>query len=139
MSPRLLFIIGAFLAGVMLPASADAAAARTTTALNMRTGPSTGYAVITVIPGGGRVEIIGRSGGWCHVDYRGYRGWSSCRYLGGVAYAPRYVYPQPRVGVYLGFPSPWIFRHDHDYRRYHRSRRPKYRDYDRRRWYRKWD
>jgi len=137
MSPRLMMIIGAFIAGLMLPASAEAALMRATTDLNMRATP--GGSRIAVIPGGAWVDVTGYAGGWCRVAWAGYYGWSSCRYLAGYAPTPRYVYPSPGIGVYLGFPGPWIFRRDYDYRPYYRSRQPKYRDYDRRRWLKKRD
>jgi uncharacterized protein YraI len=119
MSPRLLIVIGALIAGLMLPASAEAALMRATTDLNMRTTP--GGSRIAVIPGGAWVDVTGYSGGWCRVAWAGYYGWSSCRYLAGYAPTPRYVYPEPRVGIYLGFPlRPWIFDYDRDYRPYYR-------------------
>ena len=133
MASRLLIIIGALIAALMLPRSADAAAMRTTNALNLRYGPGVGYAVITVIPARARVEVIGRSRGWCHIEYRRYRGWSSCRYLVGVAPSPRYAHPVPGVDIYPVFPTPWIFDHDRDARPRHKPGRPKHGDHDRKR------
>jgi uncharacterized protein YraI len=126
MSPRLLMIVGALIAGLMLPASAEAALMRATTDLNMRATP--GGSRITVIPGGAWVDVSGYSGGWCRVAWAGYYGWSSCRYLAGYAPPTRYVYPSPGVGIYLGFPlRPWIFDYDRDYRpRYRREPEPRY-------------
>jgi hypothetical protein len=56
----------------------------TTANLNLRTGPSTGYSVRTVIPKGARVTTVNRttpSGGWYNVKYNGLVGWSSGAYL----------------------------------------------------------
>lgn len=123
MSPRLTITIGALIAGLMLPAAAEAAPARTVTDLNLRTGPGVGYGRITVIPGGGWVEVLGSSGGWCHVEWAGYGGWASCRYLAAAAPPPRYAYPRPDIGLYFGFGlRPWIFEFDRD-----RHYRPHYR------------
>lgn len=51
-------------------------------ALNLRTGPSTSYEVLTVMPGGAVVEVVsGPSGGWCQVTWQGQTGWASGYYL----------------------------------------------------------
>ncbi|MDP2620708.1 MAG: SH3 domain-containing protein [Hyphomicrobiales bacterium] len=127
MSPPAMMIIAAFIAGLMLPASADAASMRVTTGLNLRTGPGASYARITVIPGGGWVDLIGRSGNWCDVSWAGYRGWVACRYLAGG-----YYYPDRSPRVFFDFfLGPWIFDHDRDrhYRPHYRV--PPRRDYRR--------
>lgn len=49
--------------------------------LNMRTGPGTGYAKILTIPAGGKVQVVGSSGGWDKIVYNGYVGWASSDYL----------------------------------------------------------
>ena len=47
------------------PLIVEASEVKITTAnLNMRTGPGTGYAVITVIPKGSQVTVNGYSGDW---------------------------------------------------------------------------
>ena len=52
----------------------------------MRTGPGTGYSVITVVPVGTNVFIVEDNGqGWSYVDYNGTQGWVSSSYLGGYA------------------------------------------------------
>jgi uncharacterized protein YraI len=56
--------------------------ARTTTELNMRSGPSTRYGVVDVIPYGHRVKVYNCNGSWCKVKFRGHRGWASRSYLG---------------------------------------------------------
>jgi len=130
MSFRLMMIVGALLAGVTLPATAEAASMRTTTDLNMRASP--GGSRITVIPGGAWVEVIGYSGGWCRVAWAGYDGWASCRYLASAVPDGRYYYPdpEPSFGFYFGAPrTQFFFGFDRDrrYQRYDRS--PRYRHY----------
>ena len=54
---------------------------KTTGALNMRTGPSTTYASILVLPKGAVVDVIGTSGKWNNIVYQGKTGWASGDYL----------------------------------------------------------
>jgi uncharacterized protein YraI len=65
--------------------------------LNVRSGPGTQYPIIGVIPDGGSAFSSGCRYGWCHVDYRGLRGWSSSAFLTGsaVAVAPPAVSVAP--------------------------------------------
>jgi len=53
----------------------------TTAALNLRTGPSTAYAVILTIPKGARVEVLDTSKAWPKVRYSGKEGYASPSYL----------------------------------------------------------
>lgn len=77
----LLIALAALLAGPLPAAASDqqqAAVTATTTAnLNMRSGPSTGYGVRTVIPSGTAVPVVGRaaSANWLQVNYQGVTGW----------------------------------------------------------------
>lgn len=60
-------------------------------ALNLRSGPSTGNSVITVMPDGAAVSLTGQSsGGFLSVVYNGTSGWAHGDYLstGGSAPAP---------------------------------------------------
>ncbi len=67
---------------VATPRSAEAAAAWTTTALNLRAGPSTGDAVILVMPAGAPVNIVRNvTNGFYKVHYNGTAGWASAQYL----------------------------------------------------------
>ena len=108
---------------------AQAVPGYSTGAVNMRTGPSTKYHVIRVVPRGAHVQINGclRGYSWCDVSYAGHRGWVSSRYLQRTGYrnGPRYVY---RGGPDLGIPFVVfeLFRH-HDRPRYRHHR--VYRDY----------
>lgn len=78
---------GAALACVALPAEA----ARSTTSLNVRSGPSTGYGVVDVLRPGEQVRVTRKSGGWCYLDKSGQNGWASCSYLTDIgSVSPRY-------------------------------------------------
>lgn len=60
----------------------DAGSAVTTSSLNLRTGPSTGYGVILVMPNGASVTLTGASqNGFLGVTYGGSTGWASGDYL----------------------------------------------------------
>ena len=49
--------------------------------LRMRSGPSTDYDIISTIPNGEKVQIIGHKDGWDEITYNGERGYSSVQYL----------------------------------------------------------
>jgi len=71
--------------------SVSAAEIKVTTAnLNLRSGPGTGYSIITVMPKGSEVTVTGYSGGWAIVSYGNYSGYASNTYLalksGGTTY-----------------------------------------------------
>lgn len=83
-------ILAAGLAGGMLAASAASAAPGWATGdVNMRSCGSTSCGKITVIPEGAEVEVYGCDG-WCELDFAGYHGYASRRYiaLGDGGYAP---------------------------------------------------
>jgi uncharacterized protein YraI len=64
------------------PSGPAVGSAVTTTSLNLRAGPSTGYAVLTVMPGGASVEILGDpQGGFYPLRYNGTAGYASGDYL----------------------------------------------------------
>ncbi len=56
-------------------------AAWTTTAVNMRSGPGTGYAVQRVLSRGAKVTVTGQSGSWKKVSYNGAEGYVRQDYL----------------------------------------------------------
>lgn len=61
---------------------ASAAAYRTTSGLNMRSGPGTSFAVVRVIPSGATVDVTGGGQfGFLPVTYSGSSGWASADYL----------------------------------------------------------
>ena len=70
---------------VMLAASAGAIStggATTTTSVNFRTGPGTGYGIISTLPSGAKVVVSSESGGgWSKVVYNGTTGYISSDYL----------------------------------------------------------
>ncbi|WP_411731806.1 SH3 domain-containing protein [Paeniglutamicibacter sp.] len=58
------------------------ATVRTTANLNLRTGPSTAYAILLTIPQGTTVKVLARaSNGWYKVSYAGRTGWVSNAYV----------------------------------------------------------
>ena len=56
---------------------------KTTTALNLRTGPASGYHVLHVIPAGAHVTAVSSAphDGWYHIRHSGTTGWSYGSYL----------------------------------------------------------
>jgi hypothetical protein len=62
----------------------------TTTGLNLRSGPSTSYGVILVMPAGAIVTVAATSGvnGWLNVTYSGKTGYASGTYLQKSAAPP---------------------------------------------------
>ncbi len=68
---------------ILAATPALAADGLTTAAVNMRTGPGTGYEVVTTIPERGAVEIAGceADSEWCRVGWRDAEGWVFSRYL----------------------------------------------------------
>ncbi|WP_099866741.1 SH3 domain-containing protein [Pararhizobium haloflavum] len=73
----------AFAVGLFGASSAMAASALVTTDLNIRSGPGTQYRSVGVLPNGAVVNVAGCTSGysWCRVNYQGYDGWASSRYL----------------------------------------------------------
>lgn len=53
----------------------------TTGALNLRTGPGTGYRIILTMPKGASVSVTSTSNGWSRVTYNGTAGYASAEYL----------------------------------------------------------
>jgi len=58
-----------------------AAPAVATGAVNVRTGPSTGYKIVDTLYKGEHVDISVCRSGWCYVEHSGPDGWVSGRYL----------------------------------------------------------
>nr|WP_046118401.1 SH3 domain-containing protein [Ensifer aridi] len=119
--------VGALLA---MPALASAAEGFATANVNMRSGPSTRYPAVTVIPAGEAVEIHGclADRPWCDVSFYGGRGWVAGRYVQAV-YRSNRVYVEPEYYRPLGIPTV-AFEFDRYWDRYYRGR-DFYRDRDR--------
>jgi hypothetical protein len=77
---------------------------QTTTSLNLRTGPSTGYSVRLVIPSGGKVTTVNRttpSNGWYNIKYGGTVGWSYGGYLKLVSSPSVHIGDHTRDGAVM--------------------------------------
>jgi len=79
-------VIGAWCLAVtatIFSASANAQSAVTNQAVNLRDGPSTSYSIITTMPGGSHVRLLGclADYNWCGVNYAGIEGYAAGRYL----------------------------------------------------------
>lgn len=90
---------------------ASALSAITSVNVNMRTGPSTAYAIMRVVPKGSYAEVHNclESATWCDVTYDRTRGWISGRYLlfTGSGYVSRpiiHIYPYIRLHIFHGRP-----------------------------------
>ncbi|CTQ56662.1 hypothetical protein LP7551_05223 [Roseibium album] len=82
------------------------AIAYTTANLNMRTGPSTNYPVITTVPRAGGVTVFGCTADfrWCDAAFANAKGWVSGKYLSYGGNGAYYGRPIPSAGVYIGVP-----------------------------------
>ena len=59
--------------------------ARATVALNVRSGPGTGYRAVDVLDRGERVQVERCQSGWCRINHNGPDGWVSARYLANAS------------------------------------------------------
>ena len=61
----------------------DGAGTYTVTAsqLNMRSGPGTGYSIVTTINNGAYVTVTATNGSWAAVEYNGFEGYCAMNYL----------------------------------------------------------
>lgn len=55
--------------------------ATATSAVNVRTGPGTGYTIVDQLHRGENVDVKQCTSGWCYVDHSGPDGWVSGKYL----------------------------------------------------------
>lgn len=120
---KILMSVAAFCALIAAPSLAEAAVRGFATAnVNMRSGPSTGYPAVTVIPVGAPVTINGcmSSVNWCDVSFAGGRGWVSGNYV-QASYQSRRVYVAPDYYPRLGIPL-ITFDVDTYWGRYYRDR-----------------
>lgn len=120
---KILMSVAAFCALLAAPSLAEAAVRGFATAnVNMRSGPSTGYPAVTVIPAGSPVVINGcmSSVNWCDVSFYGGRGWVSGNYV-QASYRSNRVYVGPQYYRPLGIPM-ITFDVDTYWGRYYRDR-----------------
>src|SRR5882672_9770996 len=100
--------------------SAAAAPAVVEAGIDLRSGPGTQFAVVTVIPPGATVDVRGCDGRWCRVSFAGVVGFADRGYLrlagpfGAPAYGP----------AYAAYERPYAF--DDDYAEYHAGYAPAY-------------
>jgi cell wall-associated NlpC family hydrolase len=87
--------------------SASVTFKKTTHNLNMRTGATTGHAVILTIPQGSRVEVLSSANGWDQVLYNGKTGWSSSQYLVATDNAVTGEDIVSYAKTFLGVPYTW--------------------------------
>jgi uncharacterized protein YraI len=120
--------------GMIGATSAVAAPALVTTDLNLRAGPGTQYQSVGVLPNGAVVDVRGCTSGysWCRVNYQGYDGWASSRYL--AQQEARYQgSPFSSTAATIGIPLiagvviGSALSNDRDYRRGRYYDRPRYR------------
>lgn len=78
-TPLLLGLAAAAMVLSQLPANAKEE--RTTSNLNLRTGPGKQYPVDSVIPAGALVDIVSCGHEWCHLKWGGKIGYSDARWL----------------------------------------------------------
>jgi uncharacterized protein YraI len=85
-------LVGIALAAALIPASAQAQPAYTTTYVNLRAGPGYGYPIIVAVPPGAPLQSFGclSDWSWCDVAWNGWRGWMSGEYI-AYAYDNRWV------------------------------------------------
>ena len=71
------------IAGLLVSPAMAALSASATTELNLRAGPGPEYAIESVIPAAGDVEVVGclDNGEWCEVSFDGQQGWAYAAYL----------------------------------------------------------
>ncbi len=114
----------------LIPFVAEAAEGFATANVNMRSGPSTRYPAVTIIPAGESVEIHGclADRPWCDVSFYGGRGWVAGQYVQAL-YRSNRVYVEPEYYRPLGIPTV-VFEFDSYWDRNYRER-DFYRDRDR--------
>jgi len=74
--------------------------------LNLRAGPGIDYEVISAMPSGATVDVMGCEAGWCRVAFGGTTGFASRGYLGlggGLAAAPPSSYGVAVGPAYGGY------------------------------------
>jgi uncharacterized protein YraI len=129
---KLMLVAGFVLLSTGLAAAAPAA---TTASLKLRAGPGTGFGVLTTMPVGAGVNVLGCGPeGWCRVQFAGFTGYANATYLnmagpgpvgvppGAVAVEPGAVAVVPGPVVvpgpyYYGYGPYYGYRYRYGYRR----------------------
>lgn len=110
MKIRAMMVAGALAAALVVPAAAEAAwSGFAAQSVNLRAGPGTGHARITVVPAGARLTVF-QCFSWCQVRFAGMTGWVSARYIatGGPAYPSRRIIVGPPPSYWNpGYPYPY--------------------------------
>jgi len=70
------------LAGMAVGDGAEAAS--TTRSAYLHSGPGTGYSVVTTVPGGAQIGILGCGGNWCRASYGRWTGYVWAPYIAGA-------------------------------------------------------
>lgn len=90
-----------------VPSTTQTSYVRTTASLNMRSGSSTAYKVLLVIPSGTTVPVSGRaSNGWYQVTYAGKTGYVSNSYVQTVASYSEKTIKVPYINQYAPLYAP---------------------------------
>jgi uncharacterized protein YraI len=112
----------AVVVSLLLPAAAQAADGFATANVNLRSGPSTSYPAVAVIPAGRSIEVFGclNSTPWCDVSVGRWRGWVAARYI-QTTYRNNRVVLEPRYYRPLGIPTV-TFEIGNYWDRYYRNR-----------------
>lgn len=132
---KIMMSVAALCALFAAPSLAEAAVRGIATAnVNMRSGPSTGYPAVVVVPVGAPLMINGcmSTVNWCDVSFTGGRGWVSGNYI-TATYRSNRVSVEPDYYRDLGIPQT-NFDVNTYWGRYYRDR-DFYRDRDRWRGY----
>lgn len=96
---------------VLIPVAASAAPAVATSAVNVRSGPSTSYSIVDTLRAGESVDVLGCRTGWCYVQKDGPDGYVSSSYLrrgssGGATFEPNFNlsfnFPQGSISLGTG-------------------------------------
>lgn len=97
---------------VLLPAAASAAPAVASGAVNVRSGPSTSFAILDTLYRGETVDVQGCRIGWCYITHSGPDGFVSASFLraGNVVMPPNFNlsfnFPQGSITLGIGDTGP---------------------------------
>lgn len=88
---------------VLIPSTASAAPATTTSNVNVRSGPGPDFGVVDTLRGGTPVDVGECRGSWCSISTRDSEGWVSASFLnrgrgGGGSLGP----VEPGLGITIG-------------------------------------